>query len=261
MAKGIVLHAVVPVRAAAKESSEQVTQLLFAETVDFIEKKTRWIKIRNHADNQEGWADAKMIAPLSEEEWKQYHAVPKNARVLLPMTYAVSENNGQTIPLSAGTVLPDYNNGEFAILGVKFRVDPAAVLLDSLKMTEENLMLATRFFLNIPYLWGGKNALGYDCSGFTQVIMSLFGAKLPRNASEQALTGKEVSSLSQIQAGDLAFFGHETKTITHVGILLDPNRVIHCSGRVKVEKVDSTGIFSIEQGGYTHRLISIRCVL
>ena len=140
-----------------------------------------------------------------------------------------------------------------------------------------------RFFLNIPYLWGGKNAMGMDCSGFTQVILSLFGKHLLRNASEQATQGIEVNRLEDAQAGDLAFFckpqtnhannanngknanNANNTTITHVGILIDKQRIIHCSGRVKVEKIDATGIFSIEQadaqhpqGQYTHQLLSIR---
>ena len=118
--------------------------------------------------------------------------------------------------------------------------------------------------------------MGMDCSGFTQTILSFFGKHLLRNASEQATQGTEVPSLDQAQAGDLAFFckfpAGETPAspvgnapVTHVGILIDKQRIVHCSGRVKVEKIDATGIFSIEQadaqhpqGQYTHQLLSIR---
>lgn len=96
-----------------------------------------------------------------------------------------------------------------------------------------------------------------DCSGFTQVILSLFGKHLLRNASEQATQGTPIASLSEAQAGDLAFFDHQDRKISHVGIVIDPTRVVHCSGRVKVEKLDETGIFNIEQGGYSHHLASI----
>ena len=113
--------------------------------------------------------------------------------------------------------------------------------------------------------------MGMDCSGFTQVVLSLFGKHLLRNASEQATQGTVVPSLDQAKAGDLAFFCKPNEnngnngTITHVGILIDQQRIVHCSGRVKVEKIDATGIFSIEQadakhpqGQYTHQLLSIR---
>lgn len=249
----------VPVRAEAREGSEQLTQLLFSETVEVLEQQPRWWRVRNDADRQEGWVDFKMITALSEQEAAQVAQSRQTARVVMPMAYAVSDNNGQTVPLTAGTVLPDYADGRFAILGVGFHIDPAMVALQPIEMNATNLMNAVRFFLNIPYLWGGKNAMGMDCSGFTQVIHSLFGHQLLRNASEQATQGEPVASLAAAQAGDLAFFDHEDGRISHVGILLDNERIIHCSGRVKVEKTDNTGIYSTEQGGiYTHHLVSIR---
>ena len=257
--KGIVLHSVVPVRSEANEGSEQLTQLLFAETVDILEEKPRWIRIKNDADGQIGWVDFKMLTKLSDSESDLVAKADKSARVMMPMAYAVSENNGQTIPLTAGTCLPNYKDGRFEVLGVGFRIDPSMVADKSLEMTTEKIMEVVRFFLNVPYLWGGKNALGMDCSGFTQIIHSLFGHQLLRNASEQVTQGMPVKSLKNAQTGDLAFFDHEDGKISHVGLILDSERIIHCSGRVKVEKLDEIGIFSIEQGGtYTHHLVSIR---
>jgi cell wall-associated NlpC family hydrolase len=144
------------------------------------------------------------------------------------------------------------------------------VIQQPLALNEQNLIQAVRFFLNIPYLWGGKNALGMDCSGFTQTILGLFGKHILRNASEQATQGRKIATLQKAKAGDLAFFAYyneekKENKITHVGILLDAERVVHCSGRVKVEKIDNTGIFSVEQasnnhpnGQYTHQLLQIR---
>lgn len=287
--KAVSLHSVVPVRTEASETSEQITQMLFGEICTIEEQKTRWIRVKLALDGQMGWVDAKMIATLSTDEYKSYSAALKAAAyVAFPMAYAVSENNGQTIPLTAGTRLTNYHNGHFEVLGVSFRIDAGMVLTKPLEMTQPNLLQSVRFFLNVPYLWGGKNALGMDCSGFTQTILSLFGHKIPRNASEQVTQGRLISRLSSSKAGDLAFFCHyeeaatqeitsnlkqqSTETnaiarqkITHVGILIDSERIIHCSGRVKIEKIDTTGIFSVEQsdtahpdGQYTHRLLSIR---
>lgn len=287
--KAVSLHSVVPVRTETSETSEQITQMLFGEICTIEEQKTRWIRVKLALDGQMGWVDAKMIATLSTDEYKSYSAALKAAAyVAFPMAYAVSENNGQTIPLTAGTRLTNYHNGHFEVLGVGFRIDAGMVLTKPLEMTQPNLLQSVRFFLNVPYLWGGKNALGMDCSGFTQTILSLFGHKIPRNASEQVTQGRLISRLSSSKAGDLAFFCHyeeaatqeitsnlkqqSTETnaiarqkITHVGILIDSERIIHCSGRVKIEKIDTTGIFSVEQsdtahpdGQYTHRLLSIR---
>ena len=111
--------------------------------------------------------------------------------------------------------------------------------------------------------------MGLDCSGFTQVVMSLFGRQLLRNASEQVTQGQPVPDLQHAQAGDLVFFDHNDGRISHVGIILHTASadlsIIHCSGRVKVERLDETGIFSVEradkdhpEGLYTHHLVAIR---
>lgn len=297
--KGIALHSVVPVRAETREGAEQETQMLFGELCeidvqrdDVQSTKGNWYRVRLEADGAEGWVDAKMIAPIGGTDYTAYqNALKTAAYVAMPMAYAVSENNGQTIPLSAGTRLTNYTNGHFEVLGVGFRIDPSMVIAKPLELNEQNLLQAVRFFLNVPYLWGGKNAMGMDCSGFVQVVMSLFGKSLPRNASQQAKCGLEISCLEQAKSGDLVFFGKEPISesakvngnspepvkITHVGIILQrqdssdsPSEaslytVIHCSGRVKVEKIDETGIFSVEradkdhpQGIYTHYLAGIR---
>jgi len=258
---GISLYSIVPVRTEAREGAEQSTQILFGETFDILEQIPRWNRVRLYADHQEGWIDAKMCTPMSEEEYRTYSkALEHAATVAFPMTYAVSENNGQTIPLTAGTKLANYQDARFEVLGVGFRIDPSMVITAPREMNEQSLLQTVRFFLNVPYLWGGKNALGMDCSGFTQTVMSLFGKQLQRNASEQAAQGSAVKALADAQAGDLAFFDHEDGRISHVGIVLDAGRIIHCSGRVKVEKLDTTGIFNAEKGEYSHHLVSIRRV-
>lgn len=253
------LHSITPVRMQASEAAEQSTQMLFGELCEIIEERPRWTRIRLESDGQEGWADAKMICPMQSEEYASYKASLEHAAmVVFPMAYAMSENNAQTIPLTAGTRLANYTDGRFEVLGVSFKIDPQMVITEPKELTQPNLLQTVRFFLNTPYLWGGKNALGMDCSGFTQIILSLFGKHLLRNASEQATQGIKVKNLQEAQAGDLAFFDHQDGKISHVGIIIDSERIIHCSGRVKVEKLDSIGIFNAETGDYSHHLVQIR---
>ena len=253
------LHSIVPVRSDAREGAEQNTQMLFGELAQVLEEQDRWTRIRLDSDGQEGWVDTKMIAPIAGDDLKAYKAaLKKAATVAFPMTYAVSEHNGQTIPLTAGTRLTNYKDGRFDVLGVDFRIDPSMVITAPRELNQETLLQTVRFFINTPYLWGGKNALGMDCSGFTQIVLSLFGKSLLRNASEQVMQGDPVNDLSQAKAGDLAFFDHEDGKISHVGIVIDAERIIHCSGRVKVEKLDPTGIFNAETGEYSHHLVQIK---
>ncbi|MBR3566633.1 MAG: C40 family peptidase [Paludibacteraceae bacterium] len=260
--KAITLHSILPVREEPRESAEMGTQLLFGEMVEVLDEKPRWALVKADADSYEGWVDSKMIIKLSTEEAQQveaaYSGVPK--MIKLPVAFALSLGDMKTIPLAAGTRLPNYKSGQFELLGAHFQIDENAVS-EPIVFNEQNFLDTSRFFLNCPYLWGGKNMFGYDCSGFTQVLFSLFGKQLPRQASQQAQVGEAVDFLVEAKIGDLAFFDHgDGGNIIHVGILLDDKRILHCSGRVKIEQIDPNGIISTETKQYTHNLRTIRRV-
>lgn len=100
--------------------------------------------------------------------------------------------------------------------------------------------------------------MGIDCSGFTQVVFSIFGINLERDASKQSLQGKKVKNLSTAKEGDLLFFGKDNKHITHVGIFLEKQYVIHSSGRVRIDFIDNKGIIDHDTRQYSHTLQMIR---
>ena len=80
-------------------------------------------------------------------------------------------------------------------------------------------------------------------------------------ASQQVTLGQNYSFLEEAMPGDLAFFGDETGAITHVGIIWEQNRIIHASGRVRVDKIDHQGIFNEDLKRYTHNLKVIKRIL
>ena len=57
---------VTPVRQEPSEGSEQLTQLLFGEVCEVLDRLPRWTKIRSTLDGQEGWVDFKMVTLTSE---------------------------------------------------------------------------------------------------------------------------------------------------------------------------------------------------
>jgi len=202
-----------------------LTQLLWGEECEVLEQVPRWIRIHAKGDGQEGWVDAKM---MSNEDWP---VRPKR--------------------LSMGTRVPE---------GIVYSGDK--ILTAALTMSRERLVEVYGVLEGTPYLWGGKNEWGMDCSGMTQVVMSLFGIRLLRNASEQATQGQAVASLSEARTGDLVLFDHAdidpTQTrISHVGILMDTHTVMHCSGWVRTDRIDEQGIIN-DKGQYTHHLASVR---
>ncbi|MBK8338832.1 MAG: C40 family peptidase [Flavobacteriales bacterium] len=109
-------------------------------------------------------------------------------------------------------------------------------------------------FLGAPYLWGGRTPSGVDCSGLTQMLFMLMGIYLPRDAFQQAEEGDPVELVDLAEPGDLAFFDNAEGRITHVGIVLPERRILHASGRVRIDALDQEGIFDAEQGKYSHKL-------
>jgi cell wall-associated NlpC family hydrolase len=104
--------------------------------------------------------------------------------------------------------------------------------------------------------------MGMDCSGFTQVVYATQGINLLRNAREQMTQGNLVPSLAEAQPGDLAFFDHADRdpkatNISHVGLLLSPTEIIHCSGCVHIDTIDEQGIH-LPDGELTHHLVQIK---
>ena len=262
---------VTPVRQEPSEGSEQLTQLLFGEVCEVLDRLPRWTKIRSTLDGQEGWVDFKMLSPAYSLSPITY-SLPTTV-VAVPMAVATAMETGEELMLTLGTRLPNYAHGTFEVLGKQYLINPACVSqpisnspsgrpIGGTPSYSHNVCAIAQTLLNAPYLWGGKNAMGIDCSGFTQVVYATQGVNLLRNAREQITQGELVPSLAEAQPGDLAFFDHADRdpkatNISHVGMLLDNKTIIHCSGCVHVDDIDEIGIH-LPDGELTHHLVQIK---
>lgn len=92
---------------------------------------------------------------------------------------------------------------------------------------DETIHLARRF-LGITYTWGGVSSFGFDCSGFTQMLVRQRGAEMPRDANVQAAwSGVVPVKREELRPGDLLFFGSSAAKITHTGMYIGNGQFIH----------------------------------
>ena len=110
-------------------------------------------------------------------------------------------------------------------------------------------------------IFGGKTPLGIDCSGFTQMVYKLNGYKLLRDASQQASQGEALSFIEESEPGDLAFFDNSEGVIIHVGIIMEDNYIIHAHGKVRIDRLDHSGIYNVDKRIHTHKLRVIKKII
>jgi cell wall-associated NlpC family hydrolase len=106
----------------------------------------------------------------------------------------------------------------------------------------QSIALAKRF-LGLPYLWGGRSSYGYDCSGFTQMLVRSRGIIMPRDADVQAAwEGLEAVDRKDLRAGDLLFFGSAPGNITHTAMYIGDGQIIqsttHDHPVVQISRLD-----------------------
>ena len=145
---------------------------------------------------------------------------------------------------------------EFSWGGIQWKRTPELITTGTRSF--EEVLPTVRFFLNTPYLWGGRSGAGIDCSGLTQQVFRMCGKAIPRDSSQQVLQGKEIE-FGDHQPGDLAFFRKSNQTrITHVGIVGENGDFYHASGKVRLDFLNKNNILRLPTGNATHILVSIK---
>ncbi|NQY68082.1 MAG: C40 family peptidase [Flavobacteriales bacterium] len=253
MEYGITILSIVPVRTNPGDIHEMCTQLLFGDHYTILEEIKNWTKIRVAFDDYEGWICAKQVRKISEKEFIQVNSTTNN---LLISKLALLDTSSVNFVISIGSSLPQYKNGQGKIADLQFTLSND---IETKSVVEpKRLIEIAKIYAGAPYLWGGKSIFGIDCSGYSQMVYKICGIKIKRDASQQVIQGTLIKEVSESQPGDLAFFNNPKGAITHVGIILEGNVILHASGFVRQDRLDSKGIFNKDSNEYTHFLHSIK---
>lgn len=227
------------VHRAPDAASEQMDQLLFGETFEVIEEEAGgfvWGQARR--DGYVGFVAASALA--------QAGPAPTH-RIAAIRTYAFAEpsiKSRATGPYSINSLVTvEAEEGRLMkVAGAGWM--PAEHLVPIGVFEADHAAVAERF-LGAPYLWGGRESLGLDCSGLVQQSLLACGRACPRDADQQAELGEAIGRQG-FDRGDLVFWKG------HVAIGLDAARIVHANGHhmaVAVEPLDGA-IERIEQAGY-----------
>lgn len=241
-------------RAEASDRAEMVNQVLFGEQAQVLEERKDWLRVRLLHDQYEGWVDRKQLVLFQGEAYQEQAAVMTDMIEMI-----AQEETEEHFPIFLGSFLPSLNEaGHFKLGEEKFVFHGHA---SREKQSRAQLLEHAFKYLHSPYLWGGRSPFGIDCSGFTQMVYRLSGYSLPRDAYQQAKLGETLSFIEESEAGDLAFFDNKDGDITHVGLILEDNYIIHASGQVRIDRLDQSGIYNPVLRTHTHRLRVIKKVI
>jgi hypothetical protein len=232
----IVSRPVINMYATASVDSEVVSQALYGSGVLSLEKKIGWIRIRT-GDDYTGWVKAADITPLHggyAPDGKAVRVVGLSANLYrepgvtkhAPVLNLPWEARLELVP---GSIDMDERWIKVKLVtGQISYIEHGNISTDFSALTIDQTIQLARRFLGITYTWGGVSSYGFDCSGFTQMLVRQRGIIMPRDAGAQASWSRAVPvERKDLQPGDLLFFGASLGKITHTGMYIGNGEFIH----------------------------------
>jgi cell wall-associated NlpC family hydrolase len=244
-AQAIVRVPVVCFHAGPFADAEIKSQATYGSGVHVTEQASAWVHIVS-ADGTPGWAPASELC-VDDEYW--LHALPAlRVRGLFAHLYrepaACRQPPILTLPFEALLAgMPGEGEKE---RWTRVRLVGGATAwiqnedvepVGRARSVDELVRFAPRF-VGLPFLWGGTTTYGYDCSGFIQMLCRQRGLTFPRRLARQVewLTAHGVRPATPM-AGDVALFGSDRETVTHIALMLSPEQFVHSTvtGRPAVQ--------------------------
>jgi len=225
----------VDMREEPNQSSELVSQGYFSEPVEIVDDQGDWIKIETKIDKYRGWvkkgaicqrktaylSDAMMVAKVNRA---RAHVYNEKDTIYGPVV---------TLPFESKLEVLDFSHPRWVKIslvdGKVGYIQKGDISLESRSLSLREICDLSLRFLDLPYTWAGRSSLGYDCSGFVQMLYRQMGFFIPRDSKDQICwEGFVEIPLDKMRPGDLIFFGRlPKKRIHHVGLYLGGGKFIH----------------------------------
>lgn len=249
--KAVTHVSVAVLRGARGHTNEMVDQVVMGTELTIMKIQGGWAYVQTPYGYL-GWMTRGSFTQMGKKEFGQWESARKisvsnlNANIYEEpsaesrvLRDAVLNSRVKYISSEGDFIRVQLPNGNHGFLETRYAGD--VISIDNALKPDTHRVIETAHRMHgLPYIWGGNSTKGFDCSGFTQTVFETAGYQLPRDASQQVLVGREITpdeTYSNVEPGDLIFFGPRRNRITHVGISLGGGRYIHASGHVKINSL------------------------
>lgn len=227
-----------PIRKTPDLAAEQLDQAVFGELFDAIETADGFVWGQARRDGYVGYVAEDALGPLGE---------PASHWVSALRTYAFAEPSIRApafgpLSMNALVSVDGEADGFVHAAGAGWI---ARRHLRPVGETPTDFVEIAEQFLGAPYLWGGRDSLGLDCSGLIQQALYACGHACPRDTDQQAALGREAPAAALVR-GDLVFWKG------HVGVMLDGARLLHANAHhmavaiellgEAIQRIDAAGV-------------------
>lgn len=230
-----------PVYKSPTDQSAMVTQLLYGETISVINKQGNQVQIVSHTDAYTGWVAENALYPVETQV---------NTIVSVPLSHLYEQPHLKTanpVPIAMGSRLSIVSEGtENGFLETCEGYYIYAAHTTPIEKWHADPVETALAFLNAPYVWGGRSAVGLDCSALMQLAFMAAGIPLHRDSDLQFQAPGHAPETPE--RGDLAFFPG------HVGIMLDNTQLLHANAthmKVTIDPIDTVIGWIRDQGSQT----------
>ena len=229
------------------EKADVVSQTMYGNNVLLLQARGEWSRIQT-SDHYKGWTPSRYLRTVLTGNGYATTGPTVQVQSIFANIYAETDVTRHkpviTVPFetklelateptqSAGTSAKQDNHDRWLKVRLPGQtnawIQTGDVVADPKPLTiPESIDLGKRF-LGIPYLWGGRSSFGFDCSGFTQMLVRSRGIEMPRDADLQAAwSGMASIERADLQPGDLLFFGSSLKDISHTAMYIGDGQFIH----------------------------------
>lgn len=243
-------------RSKPKHSAELATQATLGTPVKVLKQQEGWYLIQT-PDKYLSWVDDGGITLMTDQRFKEWKEADK---IMFTKTYGHTYNDiteqeiisdvvsgaiFEFVKLSDKHFIVSYPDGRIALMRFK-EGENYFSWVQEVNPSPDNLVATSKKLMGVPYLWGGTSTKGMDCSGFTKTVYFLNGMVIPRDASQQVHTGKQIDenrNFENLEKGDLLFFGKKAtentkEKVVHVGMWIGNDEFIHASNMVRVSSIN-----------------------